>query len=62
MDNFYNGVELAEKLLEREKYCTGTLWFKQKLNLQVGKVKLRRGKVVEKKWRDKKDMLAIYKI
>lgn len=68
LDNFYNSVELANKLLEKETYCTGTLRSDRKHNPQeVMKAKLNRGQnksmfstgVHIGKWRDKRDVTYI---
>lgn len=65
LDNYYNSVELATKLLEKDTYCTGTLRVDRKNNpAEVMKAKLKKGEnksmfsnyVHVGKWRDKRDV------
>jgi len=69
MDNYYNSVQLAHKLLQRKTYCTGTLRSNRKGNLKEVLTKnLKSGESVGKytkdgicvvKWKDKRDVLSI---
>ncbi|CAK1585220.1 unnamed protein product [Parnassius mnemosyne] len=69
MDNFYNSVNLAQKLLSLKTYCTGTLRINRKNNpKEVLLRKLKRGESIAKfnssgigvmKWRDRRDVLMI---
>lgn len=65
LDNFYNSVDLATRLLENDTYCTGTLRSDRKHNPQdVMKAKLKRGENESRfsngihigKWKDKRDV------
>lgn len=69
MDNYYNGVPLAEELLKEGIYCTGTLQSNRKGNPpEVVQKKLKRGESISRytksgvcitKWKDKRDVLAL---
>ncbi|KAG5865753.1 PiggyBac transposable element-derived protein 4, partial [Gonioctena quinquepunctata] len=68
MDNFYNSVDLARQLLERNTYCTGTLRNGRKGSpSQVKTAKLKSGESVQSysrqicvvKWKDKREVLYI---
>ena len=68
LDNFYNSVPLAEKLLRRKTYIVGTLREQRignpknllKTKLKKGEAVWRRkGKVVVTKWKDKRDVRMI---
>ncbi|XP_050312885.1 piggyBac transposable element-derived protein 4-like [Anthonomus grandis grandis] len=69
MDNFYNSVKLAEELLTRKTYVTGTLRSNRKGNPQeIIKKKLKKGELVVQhnsqgicvvKWKDRREILAI---
>ncbi|KAG5865977.1 hypothetical protein JTB14_011972 [Gonioctena quinquepunctata] len=68
MDNFYNSVDLARQLLERNTYCTGTLRNGRKGSPSEEKTaKLKSGKSVQRysrqicvvKWKDKREVLYI---
>lgn len=68
LDNFYNSVDLAIKLLEQDTYCTGTLRADRKQNpREVITTKLKRGEnksmffngVHVGKWRDKRNVIYI---
>ncbi|KAG5881484.1 hypothetical protein JTB14_026541 [Gonioctena quinquepunctata] len=68
MDNFYNSVDLARQLLERNTYCTGTLRNGRKGSpSEVKTAKLKSGKSVQRysrqicvvKWKDKREVLYI---
>lgn len=68
MDNFYNSCGLAETLLKKQTYCTGTLRADRKYNpKEVVKAKLEKGETVAKyskkimvgKWKDRRDVLYI---
>lgn len=68
LDNFYNSVDLAIKLLEHDTYCTGTLRADRKQNpREVITTKLKRGEnksmffngVHVGKWRDKRNVIYI---
>ncbi|CAG5026014.1 unnamed protein product [Parnassius apollo] len=43
MDNFYNGYNLALKLLQRKTYCSGTLRKKREFNPTIVSTKLKKG-------------------
>jgi len=68
MDNFYNSYDLAQKLLEKNTYCTGTLRA-NRLNTpkDVVTAKLKVGETVSKysnnvmigKWKDKREVTYI---
>lgn len=68
MDNFYNSYDLAQKLLEKKTYCTGTLR-SNRLNtpesivtakLKVGEtVSIYSNNVMIGKWKDKKSVTYI---
>lgn len=69
MDNFYNSVNLAQKLLTLKTYCSGTLRVNRKNNpKEVSQRKLKRGESIAKfnssgicvlKWKDRRDVLMI---
>ncbi|XP_060846480.1 piggyBac transposable element-derived protein 4-like [Rhopalosiphum padi] len=69
MDNYYNSVQLAHKLLKRKTYCTGTLRTNRRDNpKEVVTRKLKPGESVGKytkdgicvvKWKDRRDVLSI---
>lgn len=68
LDNYYNSVNLASKLLEQNTYCTGTLQANRKNNPQeVMAAKIKRGEnksmffngVHVGKWRDKRNVTYI---
>ncbi|KAJ8942949.1 hypothetical protein NQ314_009862 [Rhamnusium bicolor] len=68
MDNFYNSVSLAKKLLMRKTHCTGTLRSNRRgnpktiTNMKIKKgqhIWSRSGKVYVSKWKDKRDVLCI---
>jgi hypothetical protein len=69
MDNYYNSVDLAHKLLEKKTYCTGTLRSNRKKNpTDVIKKKLNTGESISKytkdgvcvtKWKDRREVLTI---
>lgn len=68
MDNFYNSLELANKLTARGTYCTGTLSSKRRYNPNdVITKKLKKGETIAKysdcimigKWKNKRDVLYI---
>ncbi|XP_046685000.1 piggyBac transposable element-derived protein 4-like [Homalodisca vitripennis] len=68
MDNFYNSVTLASKLLANKTYCTGTLRVDRKFNPRtVVAAKLKKGEttcqygngILVGKWRDERDVLYI---
>ncbi|KAG5881925.1 hypothetical protein JTB14_038446 [Gonioctena quinquepunctata] len=68
MDNFYNSVDLARQLLERNTYCTGTLRNGRKGSpSQVKTAKLKSGESVQcysrkicvVKWKDEREVLYI---
>jgi len=68
MDNFYNSYDLAQKLLEKHTYCTGTLRV-NRVNTpkDVVNAKLKVGETVSKysnnvmigKWKDKREVTYI---
>lgn len=68
-DNFYNSVDLAEQLLSRQTYCTGTLRIDRKnIPGEVKNAKLKKGEAIYKcsdegvmvgKWRDKREVSFI---
>jgi len=68
MDNFYNSIDLAEQLLQKKTYCTGTLRSNRKrIPEAVVKSKLKPGEtkamysngVLVGKWKDKRDVMYI---
>lgn len=69
MDNYYNSVQLAHKLLKKKTYCTGTLRSNRKNNPKVVVTKkLRSGESIGKytkdgicvvKWKDRREVLTI---
>ncbi|CAH1973432.1 unnamed protein product [Acanthoscelides obtectus] len=68
MDNYYNSIALAKKLLLKGTYVTGTLRANRKGNpSEITSKRLARGETVSKysggvtvgKWRDKRDVLFI---
>lgn len=69
MDNFYNSVDLAEDLLSKQTYCTGTLQMNRRGNPRaVTSKRLTRGRLIYRKnqkgvcvmkWKDKRDVLTI---
>ncbi|CAG5035422.1 unnamed protein product [Parnassius apollo] len=69
MDNFYNSVDLTEKLLSENTYCTGTLRLNRKNNPKyITTKKLKKGECVSQfnqngvcvmKWRDNRDVTMI---
>lgn len=68
MDNYYNSYELANKLLSRKTYCTGTLRIDRKNNpADVKQAKLKKGETIARysngvmiaKWKDNRDVLYI---
>lgn len=68
LDNFYNSVQLARKLLDNKTYCTGTLRIDRQNNpKEVVTAKLKKGEnksmfkdgVHCGKWRDKRDVTYI---
>jgi hypothetical protein len=69
MDNFYNSIILAQKLLTLKTYCTGTLRVNRKNNpKEILQRKLKRGESIAKfnssgicvlKWKDRRDVLMI---
>lgn len=68
MDNFYNSIDLAEQLLQKKTYCTGTLRSNRKRNPEAEvKSKLKPGEtkamysngVLVGKWKDKRDVMYI---
>ncbi|KAE9543687.1 hypothetical protein AGLY_002083 [Aphis glycines] len=69
MDNYYNSSNLAQSLLQRKTYCTGTLRNNRKNNpKEIISKKLKTGESVCKytkygvcivKWKDKREVLAI---
>ncbi|KAF0688035.1 piggyBac transposable element-derived protein 4-like, partial [Aphis craccivora] len=69
MDNFYNSVDLAHKLLLKQTYCTGTLRMNRKNNpKEVTSKKLKTGELISKytndgicvfKWKDKREVLGL---
>ncbi|CAB3232799.1 unnamed protein product [Arctia plantaginis] len=69
MDNFYNSVDLTEKLLSERTYCTGKLRLNRKKNPKdVTTKKLKKGECVSQynqngvcvmKWRDNRDVTMI---
>jgi len=68
-DNWYNSIDLAEKLLQRKTHLVGTLRSNRKRNPKdVTQKKLNRGEIFAKKsdreimvlkWRDRRDVLMI---
>lgn len=69
MDNFYNSVDLAHKLLLKQTYYTGTLRMNRKNNPKVvTSKKLKTGEMISKysndgirvfKWKDKREVLGL---
>lgn len=68
MDNFYNSVKLAQKLLDLKTHCTGTLRTNRKDNPKhIATKKLKRGehvwlrkhKIYVSRWKDKRPVLMI---
>ncbi|XP_022181582.1 piggyBac transposable element-derived protein 4-like [Myzus persicae] len=69
MDNFYNSVDLAHKLLLKQTYCTGTLRMNRKNNpKEITSKKLKTGELISKytndgicvlKWKDKRKVLGL---
>lgn len=68
MDNFYNSVNLSQKLIDLKTHCTGTLRSNRKGNpAYIIKKKLNRGehvwarksKVYVSKWKDKRPVMMI---
>jgi len=70
MDNYYNSVQLVTSFYKNKKYVIGTLRKYHKNNSKtVTYAKLKRGQsvfarngnILLQKWRDKTDVLTIYK-
>ncbi|XP_017790287.1 PREDICTED: uncharacterized protein LOC108572508 [Habropoda laboriosa] len=68
MDNFYNSVELCNRLLEKRTHCTGTLRADRRQNpreitgrkLKKGEhIWKRKGQVYVSKWKDKREVCSI---
>lgn len=68
MDNFYNSISLAEKLLSKNTYVTGTLRANTSRNPDITKLNLRSGDIVSKyssgricitNYKDKRTVLMI---
>ncbi|KAJ8913138.1 hypothetical protein NQ315_006056 [Exocentrus adspersus] len=62
MDNFYNSVDLAKQLVDRNTCCTGTLRNGRKGNpsdVAKAKLKVGSGQICVGKWKDKRDVLYI---
>lgn len=69
MDNYYNSVNLAHKLLEKKTYCTGTLRSNRMNNPKsVIEKKIKVGESISKyttdgvcvvKWKDRREVLTI---
>lgn len=68
MDNYYNSVNLSQKLIDLKTHCTGTLRSDRKGNpIDITKKKLKTGehiwarnnKVYVSKWKDKRPVLMI---
>ena len=68
-DNFYNGIPLAEHLLNKKTFLCGTLRTNRKgIPLEILQNKLKKGNIIGKqndtgvkimKWKDKRDVLMI---
>lgn len=68
MDNYYNSVSLAKKLLDNQTYCTGTLRKDLKENpTDISKKNLKKGEnvalckdgVIVGKWKDKRPVMYV---